>query len=304
MPGQISAVSDMGGAFRKSSVNAGFTCPNRDGTVGLGGCTFCNNEGFNPSYCHLGDSITEQIDKGIRFLDKRYKRPGRYVAYFQAFSNTHAPLPVLQQRYGEALAHPRISGLVAGTRPDCVDAQKLDYLASLSPERFISVEYGVESCYDDTLQRINRGHTFSQSVEAIKLTALRGLHVGIHMIFGLPGENRQRILEQAAIISSLPINTVKFHQLQIVKGTPMAEEYARDAGNFKLFSMDEYIDLVIAFTERLHPGIAIERFSGEVPPQWNAGPGWNKTRTDQVLHLIEERMAAQDTWQGKYWQET
>lgn len=289
-----------GGRIQKVVVNAGFSCPNRDGTVGVGGCTFCNNEGFSPSYCHDGESIIQQIDLGINFLDSRYKNPEKYVVYFQSYSNTHASIEVLQQRYEQALSHPRIMGLVIGTRPDCVDEQKLAYLAKLSETKLVSVEYGLESCYNKTLKRINRGHTFEQSMEAIQMTANHGLHTGVHVIFGLPGETPQMMLEQASIISRLPINSIKFHQLQIVKGTAMEREYIDNPSDFNFFSLKEYIDFITTFVERLNPKITIERFSGEVPPRLNAGPSWGKLRSDQVMLLIEKEFIARDSWQGKF----
>jgi uncharacterized protein len=288
-----------GSRIQKVSVHAGFTCPNRDGRVGTGGCTFCNNSGFSPSYCHQDDSITSQIDTGLAFLKKRYPRAQLFAAYFQAYSNTYDHLDVLQQRYTEALSHKGISGLSIGTRPDCIDDQKLEMLASLAKKYFISIEYGVESCYEDTLIRINRGHTFMDSVRAIEKTASYGLHTGIHLIIGLPGESRTQILEQSNIVSQLPINSIKFHQLQIVRDTPMAEEYVLYPERFDFFDPPEYIDLMVAFLENLRPDIAIERFAGEVPPQYNIRKSWNGIRSDQVIGMIEKRLMEMDTWQGK-----
>ncbi len=290
-----------GSRIQKVSIHAGFTCPNRDGSKGRGGCTFCNNKGFNPSYCHEESSITEQIETGLRFLKKRYKRAQIFVAYFQAYSNTYGEIPVLKKLYGEALAHPEISGLSIGTRPDCVDDEKLDYLAELNQKYLISVEYGVETCYENTLLRINRGHTFAESVEAIEKTAARQLHTGIHLIMGLPGESREQMLEQSQIISQLPVNSVKFHQLQIVKNTPMADEFLIHPENFQFFEPDEYVDFMIRFLENLRPDIAIERFAGEVPPQYNLRKSWKGLRSDQVIIMIEKELEMRNTWQGKYY---
>ncbi len=290
-----------GSRVQRVSVNAGFTCPNRDGTVGTGGCTFCNNEGFSPSYCHPEKPILQQLDQGISFLKKRYKNPEIFVAYFQAYTNTHGSLQHLKSIYEQALSHPEIRGLAIGTRPDCVDEEKLDYFASLDRDFFITVEYGLESCYNQTLLRVNRGHTFEQSVKAIELTASRRLHTGVHIIFGLPGEDRIQMLDQAAMLSNLPINTIKFHQLQIVKGTPMALEYAKNPEHFHLFTLEEYVDFIVSFVERLRPGISIERFSGEVPPAFNAGKNWGGIRSDQVINLIEKKMLERNTWQGRLW---
>jgi uncharacterized protein len=288
-----------GSRIQKVSVHAGFTCPNRDGTVGTGGCTFCNNYGFSPSYCHEGSSISTQIEKGLSFLKKRYRRAKIFVAYFQAYSNTYDDISTLGNRYREALAHPGIAGLSIGTRPDCIDDEKLDFLAELAKEKIISIEYGVESCYEDSLLRINRGHTFTDSVNAIHKTSQRGLHTGIHLIIGLPGEDRKKMLNQSQIISDLPINSIKFHQLQIVEDTPMAEDFKSHPEYFDFFEPEEYIDFMVEFLENLRPDIAIERFAGEVPPQYNLRKSWKGLRSDQITRLIEERLLRLNSWQGK-----
>jgi uncharacterized protein len=288
-----------GSRIQKVSINAGFTCPNRDGTIGTGGCTFCNNKGFNPSYCHDGESVTMQIEKGLRFLKTRYKRARIFVAYFQAYSNTYDKLEKLISRYEEALIHPEISGLSIGTRPDCVDDEKLEYIAGLTKNYIISVEYGVESVYDQTLINVNRGHTFEDSRKAIYKTAALGLHTTAHFILGLPGETRDQMIAQAEIISGLPLSSVKFHQLQIVKNTAMADEYINHPEHFHFFELEEYVEFMAEFLERLNPNIAIERFAGEVPPQYNLRPSWNKIRSDQVTLLIENKLRARNSWQGK-----
>jgi uncharacterized protein len=292
-----------GERIQKLSINAGFTCPNRDGTSGVGGCIFCNNSAFNPSYCSPDKSITRQINEGIEFHAVRYRRAGKYLAYFQAFSNTHAPLEILKQKYGEALQHPDIIGLVIGTRPDCIDNEKLDYLHELSLKYFISVEYGVESCYNKTLEKINRGHTFEQSVKAIEETARRNIHTGIHLIFGLPGESREDMINEASVISALPVSTVKFHQLQIIRDTAMESMFNLDPEQFHIFKLDEYIDLIIDFCEQLNPAIMIERFTAEVPPAFHVTGGFGLLRTDQILQKIEKRMDERDTWQGRCYKE-
>lgn len=288
-----------GERIQKLSVNAGFTCPNRDGTVASSGCTYCNNAAFNPSYCSVEKSITQQIAEGIEFHIKRYRKAGKYLAYFQTYSNTHADLEILKSKYEEALSCEGIAGLVIGTRPDCVDNAKLDYLQELSEKYFISVEYGVESCNNKTLEKINRGHTFEQSVKAIEETASRGIHTGIHLIFGLPGESRKEMLEEAAIISKLPISTIKFHQLQIIKDTAMAAEYTANPEHFRIFNLEEYIEFIIDFTERLNPKIMIERFTAEVPPRFLVKGGFGLLRTDQILQRIEKRMEERETRQGR-----
>jgi len=288
-----------GSRIQKVSVDAGFTCPNRDGTKGTGGCTFCNNKGFSPSYCHEDPSITNQINEGLTFLKNRYKKAEIFVAYFQAYSNTYASLHVLKQRYEEALSHPDISGISIGTRPDCMSEEILGYLAGLSKKYIIQVEYGVESCYEETLKRINRGHTFADSVKAIKATASKGIQTGIHLIIGLPGEERKQILDQSKIISTLPIHSVKLHQLQIVKNTSIAEEYLKHPEHFDLFTADEYVLFMADFLEYLNPSIAIERFAGEVPPEYNLRKLWDGLRSDQIIGLIEKELEKRNSWQGK-----
>ena len=273
----------------KLVVDAGFSCPH-------GRCTFCDNAAFHPSYSTPSKSITQQLDEGIAFHAARGRAHGPYLAYFQSFSNTFAPLARLQEAYGEALAHPAVSGLVIGTRPDCVDAEKLDYIASLGCAR---MEYGIESCRDETLLRVHRGHDFACAERAVRETAARGIQVCGHFILGLPGETRETLLEDVPRINALPLDSIKFHQLQIFKGTKMAEDYQLHPDAFHLFELDEYIDFVIDFAERLNPNIVIERFAGEVPPRYLVSEPWMKLRYDEVLKRIEKRMKERDTWQGK-----
>ena len=288
-----------GARVQKVSIDSGFTCPNRDGTRGTGGCTYCNNDAFNPSYCKPEKSVTLQIREGIEFHKRRYKEASSYLAYFQAYSNTYAPLDKLKELYTEALNYQGVAGLIIGTRPDCIDDEKLDYISDLSSKHFIAVEYGIESCYDKTLKRINRGHTFAEAREALEKTSALGINTGAHFIFGLPGESREEMLAEAEIISALPLKTVKFHQLQIIKGTMMEKEFLEKPGDFHLFSWEEYLNFFIRFIERLNPSIVVERFTGEAPPRMLTGEGWGKKRTDQIVNLIEKRMEELDTWQGK-----
>lgn len=289
-----------GSRIQKVSVDAGFTCPNRDGTRGYGGCTYCNNDAFNPSYCLPEKSISQQINEGVEFLRHRYKTES-YLAYFQAYSNTYASVERLRQLYGEALRLPYIKGIIIGTRPDCIDNIKLEYLREISEKYYIAVEYGIESCYDKTLKRINRGHTFEEGREALEKTAAAGIHTGAHFIFGLPGESRDDMLAEARLISSLPLTTVKFHQLQIIKGTRMEKEYLKHPEDFNLFTLDEYLEFFVRFLERLNPLIVVERFTGEAPPRLLTGQSWGRKRTDQLAGMIEKRMEELDTWQGKYY---
>ena len=289
-----------GRRVQKISVDAGFTCPNRDGTLAGGGCTYCNNNAFNPSYCHPSKPVKQQITEGIDFHKVRYRRAKDYLVYFQPYSNTYAPLDKLKKLYEEALSVEGVIGLVIGTRPDCVDEEKLAYLAELAKQYYIVIEYGVESIYDKSLKKINRWHTYEQSKKAIEMSAEHGLNVGAHFIFGLPGETRKMMMDSVEEVSKLPLTTVKFHQLQIVTGTFMAKDYQRNPQDYRLFEFDEYIDFIIRYVERLNPAFIIERFAGEVPPRFLAGPGWGLIRNDKVNITIEKEMEKRNTWQGKY----
>jgi len=290
-----------GGRVQKVAVDAGFTCPNRDGTLGYDGCTYCDNKAFNPSYCNPTESLHEQIRKGIEFHSVRYRRANKFLVYFQPFSNTYAPLALLKEKYEEALSFPDVVGLVIGTRPDCVDDEKLRYLSDLSKSYYIQVEYGVETHNDVTLQRINRGHSSAIAIEAIRKTHDLGIKTGAHYILGLPGETVIEMMSMADIISALPLDTVKFHQLQIVKGTEMEKEFQKCPDAFHRFGMEDYIDFIVRFSERLNPRIVIERFTGEVPPRFIENHNWGLLRNDNVLLLIEKEFEMRDTWQGKYY---
>jgi len=288
-----------GARVQKVSIDAGFTCPNRDGTKGSGGCTYCLNDAFNPSYCVPSKSVTKQIEEGVEFHKWRYTEAVSYLAYFQAFSNTYAPLDKLKELYEEALSFPGVIGLIIGTRPDCLDEEKLAYIKELSQRCYVAVEYGIESCYNKTLKRINRGHSFEDAIRAVERTSELGINAGAHFIFGLPGESREEMMNQVDIISKLPVKTVKFHQLQIIKGTVMEKEFMEKPGDFELFSWEEYLDFFISFLERLNPDLVVERFTGEAPPRFLTGEGWGKKRTDQIVSLIEKRLEELDTYQGK-----
>lgn len=289
-----------GARVQKISVDAGFTCPNRDGTIGTGGCTFCSNDAFNPSYCLPRKPIRQQVEEGIEFHRKRYRRAKQYLVYFQAYSNTYKPLDELKALYKEGLDCEGVIGLVIGTRPDLVDAELIDYLQSLRKHTYVMLEFGVESVYDTSLKRVNRGHDFAASVNAIKMAAAAGIPCGAHLIFGLPGETRDQMLASAGIISALPLTTIKFHQLQLFKNTAMGAEYLKNKSEFSLFSLDEYIRFVVSYTELLNPDIVIERFAGEVPPRFLVSPTWGPLRYDNLVRMIEQEMERQDTWQGKY----
>lgn len=288
-----------GERLQKIVIDAGFTCPNRDGKVGRGGCTYCDNAAFHPSYSTACKSLRQQMDEGIEFHKVRYRTTEHYLAYFQAYSNTYAPLSRLKELYEEALSHPQVVGVVVGTRPDCVDEEKLDYLAELAKDHVVIVEYGIESCYDEILQRINRGHDFETARRAVQMTAERGIDVGVHFILGLPGETRQMMLDACNLINALPIRSVKFHQLQIVKGTRMEQEYAERPQDFERFSLDEYLDFFVDMLERLRPGIHIERFVGEVPPRFVNETPWGLIRNVELLRLLDRRLEERQTWQGR-----
>ncbi len=289
-----------GERLQKLVIDAGFTCPNRDGTVGSGGCSYCDNAAFHPGYSTPGKSLLQQIDEGIWFHRRRYPKVNHYLAYFQSYSNTYAPLERLRVLYEEALSHPSVVGLVIGTRPDCVDEEKLDYLARLASEgKVIVVEYGIESCYDETLKRINRGHDFECARKAVEMTARRGLDVGGHFILGLPGESRRMLLDQCSDISAMPLTSVKFHQLQIVRGTRMEKEYSDHPEDFLRLGLEDYLDLVIDILERLRPDLCIERVAGEVPPRFVSETPWGLIRNDGILRLLDKRLEERDTFQGK-----
>ncbi len=288
-----------GQRIQKLTVNAGFTCPNRDGTVGRGGCTFCDNKAFNPSYNEACKPVRQQLDEGIQFHAVRYRKVKKFLAYFQAYSNTYAPLEELKRIYEPALEHPDVVGIIIGTRPDCVDEEKLGYFAEMARERYLVIEYGIESVNNSTLAAINRGHTFEKSVWAIRETAARRIHCGGHMIIGLPGEGREEWISCTRILSGLPLHSIKYHQLQIIAGTVMEREYRKDPGKFTEFEMENYLQLMADIVERLNPAIIVERIAGEVTPGTATQKGW-RVRYDLVLKRFEEILAERNTWQGKY----
>ena len=256
---------------QKISVNAGFTCPNRDGRVGYGGCIYCNNQTFNPAYCDNGKTVTEQLIDGKRFFSKKYPEM-KYLAYFQAYTSTYGSIEHLKALYEEALAMEDVVGLVIGTRPDCINDELLTYFEDLSHRTFLIIEYGVETCNDKTLQLINRGHDFACSRHAIEETARRGIRVGAHIILGLPGEDAEESLRQAPIISSLPLTTLKIHQLQIIRGTRLAKMYAEEP--FHLYTVDEYIQLIAQYISLLRSDLVLERFVSQSPAELLIAPHW------------------------------
>lgn len=278
--------SELGCKVQKISVNAGMTCPNRDGTLGTGGCTFCNNQTFNPAYCRTEKSVTQQLEEGKQFFARKYPAM-KYLAYFQAYTNTYAELDRLVGLYEEALRVPDVVGLVIGTRPDCMPDNLLDYLEELNRRTFLIVEYGVESADDETLLRINRGHTFRQSCEAIRRTAERGIRVGAHVILGFPWEPFDELMRQAEEIGRLPLTTLKLHQLQIIRGTQLAREYAEQP--WAVPTAEEYIDLVLHYISRLPYGLVMERFVSQSPPEMVIAPQWG-LKNHEFANLLRNRM--------------
>ncbi|MDL2213708.1 TIGR01212 family radical SAM protein [Bacteroides sp. OttesenSCG-928-D19] len=282
---------------QKISLNAGFTCPNRDGVKGLGGCTYCNNQTFNPDYCRTEKSIARQLEEGKKFFAHKYPEM-KYLAYFQAYTNTYAGLDDLKRRYDEALEVDNVVGLVIGTRPDCMPDSLLDYLENLRKHCFVLVEYGIESTHNETLKRINRGHTFAETIDAVERTAARNILTGGHVILGLPGEMHEDIIAQAAVVSRLPLTTLKMHQLQLIRGTKMANEYEQHPEWFHLFDVNEYIDVAISYMEHLRPDIVIERFISQSPKELLIAPDWG-LKNHEFTSLVKKRMKERGAWQGK-----
>jgi hypothetical protein len=244
-------------------------------------------------------SVSRQIEQGMEFHRQRYRRADSYLAYFQAYTNTYADTERLMGLYDQALNHPGVAGIVIGTRPDCVNGELLDRLGVMARDYFVMVEYGIESVSDETLKRINRGHDFAAAVKAVEDTTARGINTGAHLIFGLPGESRAQIIASAGVISALPLTSLKIRQLQLIKGTVMADEYRADPDAFDLYTLEEYLDLVISFCERLAPSIMIDRISGEAPPRLLDDPRDWHMRSNEIFRLFEQRLEERDTWQGR-----
>lgn len=276
---------------QKISIDAGFSCPNRDGKLSSGGCTFCDNRTFNPSYCSSKKTITEQLEDGKRFFARKYPEM-KYLAYFQAYTNTYGSVDFLRKKYEEALAVEDVVGIVIGTRPDCVNEELLDYLEDLNKRTFLMVEYGIESANDDTLRRINRGHDFACSRNAVERTHARGILTGGHVILGLPGEDAAESLRQAPIISSLPLDVLKIHQMQIIRGTRLAEEFAREP--FHVYTVEEYIDLVIRYIRLLRSDLVLERFVSQSPKELLIAPHWG-LKNYEFTNLLNNKLALMDS---------
>ena len=282
---------------QKISINAGFTCPNRDGSKGKGGCTYCNNQTFNPDYCKPIMSVAEQLEQGKQFFARKYPQM-KYLAYFQAYTNTYGELERLKSLYEEALAVEDVVGLVIGTRPDCMPEDLLEYLEELSKKVFVLVEYGAETSKNETLEVINRGHSWEDIVDTVIRTKKHNLLCGLHLIIGLPGENVEDILSTADEVSRLPIDTVKLHQLQLIKGTRMANEYAQHPEDFHLFELDEYVDMVVDYIQHLRPDLVLERFVSQSPADLRIAPHWG-LKNHEFNALVQKKMKTLGVFQGK-----
>lgn len=291
-----------GERVQKISLDTGFTCPNRDGTKGFGGCTYCNNNTFNPYYCKPSKSITQQLNEGIAFFSKKYKTQ-QYLAYFQAYTNTYADIELVKELYLEAINHPQIIGLVIGTRPDCINEELIHFLAELAKTNYIALEFGVESTLNRTLDFINRCHTFEETKAAYELAKNKNLHLGAHLIIGLPGESKEEMLNHAVELSKLPINTLKIHQLQVVKHTMMAQQLKTEPHLFNLFKLDDYIEFICDFVALLRPDIIIERFISESPAHLLIAPKWNGVKNFEIVSKVENRLKEKNLWQGKHYVE-
>ena len=279
---------------QKISIDAGFTCPNRDGRISTGGCSYCDNRTFNPEYCQQRDNITRQLEAGKHFFARKYPEM-KYLAYFQAYTNTYDSLEVLQKRYEEALSVKDVVGIVIGTRPDCISEELLDYLETLSRQTFVMVEYGVETANDETLRRINRGHDFACSSRAITQTHERGILTGTHIILGLPGEDAQESLRQAPLISALPIDVLKIHQMQIIRGTRLAADYAKTP--FHIYSAEEYIDLLANYIRRTRKDLVFERFVSQSPKNLLIAPHWG-LKNYEFTNLLTKYLREKNIHQG------
>jgi len=289
-----------GQRVQKISVNAGFTCPNRDGYISKGACIYCTNKSFSPFYCDSNSSITEQLEKGIAFFKPKYKAQ-KYLAYFQSYTNTYGDVRHLEKLYSEALAVEDVVGLVISTRPDCIDEDKLAMIKRISSGKYLTIEYGVESTINKTLEFINRGHNYEQTIKAVELTAKYGINCGLHLILGLPGETEEDFYHHAQEISKLPINSIKVHQMQVLKETRLANVYRDNPELFFDLNLLNYTRVIINFLEKLNPNIIIERFTSESPKDMIIYPDWQGKKNFEVSHIVQKEMEKRDTYQGRYY---
>ncbi|MGJ8761114.1 MAG: TIGR01212 family radical SAM protein [Polaribacter sp.] len=293
---------NFGERVQKISLDIGFSCPNRDGSKGYGGCTYCNNNTFNPDYCEPNKSVKQQLEEGISRFSTKYKTQ-KYLAYFQAYTNTYSDFKSLKTMYEDALNVPNVIGLVIGTRPDCISDEVIDYLSFLSKIYFISLEFGVESTSNKTLEKVNRCHSYDDSIATFNKCKNRGFHLGAHLIIGLPGETEEDLLNHAIEVSKLPIDTLKLHHLQIVKQSIMASQYKRNPEDFNLFTPESYIDFITKFVTLLRPDIVIERFISQAPIDLLIAPKWNGLKNFEMVAKIDKQMEIENVWQGKNYTE-
>lgn len=288
-----------GERVQKISLDIGFSCPNRDGSKGFGGCTYCNNETFNPDYCEPTKSIKQQLEEGVEFFSRKGKN-NKFLAYFQAYTNTYSDFESLKKMYEEALSIPKVIGLVIGTRPDCISQEIIDYLDELSKKYFISLEFGVESTNEKTLLEVNRCHTFEDTKKTYELCKNKGFHLGAHIILGLPNESKDDLFKHAIELSKLPISTLKIHQLQIVKNSIMNVQFKRNPEKFNLFTSEDYINFVSEFITHLRPDIIIERFISEAPKELLVAPNWGM-KNFEITAKIDKNLVTKNLWQGKHY---
>ena len=278
----------------KISVDGGFTCPNRDGTISVGGCTYCNNDSFRPATATSLRPISEQVEQGIDYLRRRY-RAEKFIVYFQSFTSTYAPLEALVPLYEAAIARADVVGLSLGSRPDCVDEAKIAFLEKLARTHFVTLEFGLESIYDKTLARINRGHNYQCWLDAMNCARNRGIWLGAHLILGFPWETRDEMLAMAEAISDRGLDFLKLHHLHVVQNTAMARDYQEQP--FPLLGFEEYTDLVVDFLERLNPAIRVERLFGIAPAKQLLGPIWGKSKAE-IQRRIENKLTRRNSYQG------
>ncbi len=286
--------SRFGGRVQKVSLDAGFTCPNVDGSVAIGGCTFCDNRSFSPSRRVRRRDIQKQIDQGIQRLKLRYK-VDQFIAYFQPATNTYAPVERLREVYQAALDHDAIVGIAIGTRPDCVPDEVLDLLQELAEQTYVSVEYGIQTIHDRSLIAMNRGHLYDVFPDAIQRSENRGFDICAHVIIGLPDESHADIMATIDEMANQNLDAIKIHNLYVVKNTRLAEQLT--AGELKLMDQDTFVQTVVDAIERLPPHYVIERVSGDAPPEYFLGPEW-ATDKSAILNAIASEFAQRDTYQG------
>ena len=291
-----------GTKVQKLSINAGFSCPNRDGTIGTEGCIYCNNQSFTPKYCTPSTSITEQIDKGIKFFER--KRHYSYLGYFQSYTNTHTEPEKLYRKLLDVIENQDIVGVVVSTRPDCFGSEIIKALLKINNLKPLMVELGVESTLNRSLELLNRGHDYQQVCDSVHRLSNAGIETGAHLILGIPGETREEIVNHANEISKLPISTVKLHQLQIIKNTKLAEMYRNGSVSVKLLDWREYVELCVDFIEHLRPDIAIERFASQAAPELLEVSVWKNIRSYHVTNLVQNKLVERNTFQGKLYKNT